>query len=112
MHRLSLQRLRSPPPGERKKTDAGGAFFLHCPLFFPLGMATVFVYGTLMADEVVRALIHRVPRARPAVVSGYRRHALRGQVFPGTVPAGATDTVTGKVRGVCVCVCGTPGEEG
>ena len=69
-------------------------------------MATVFVYGTLMADEVVRALIHRVPRARPAVVSGYRRHALRGQVFPGTVPAGATDTVTGKVCVVCVvCVC-------
>jgi len=41
---------------------------------------TAFVYGTLMAEEVVGALLRRVPPSQPAVLSGYSRHRVRGQV--------------------------------
>jgi hypothetical protein len=58
-------------------------------------MATVFVYGTLMAPEVLTELIDRVPRHAPARLRGHRRHALQGQVFPAAVPAAAADAVEG-----------------
>lgn len=49
-------------------------------------MATIFVYGTLMADDVLRALIKRVPRGAPALLPGHARYATRGRVYPGMVP--------------------------
>ena len=49
-------------------------------------MATIFVYGTLMADDVLRALIKRVPRGAPALLPGHTRYAARGRVYPGMVP--------------------------
>lgn len=57
-----------------------------------------FVYGTLMADEVVKLLIARVPPSRPATLSGYTRYGIKGQVFPAIVPTQPTSVVKGKVR--------------
>ena len=58
-----------------------------------------FVYGTLMADEVLRLLIHRVPRSKPATLSGYQRYRVKGQVFPAIVPCKTTSKVQGMVSG-------------
>ncbi|KXZ48720.1 hypothetical protein GPECTOR_25g302 [Gonium pectorale] len=55
-----------------------------------------FVYGTLMADEVVRLLIKRVPASKPAVLKGYTRYKVKGQVFPAIVPS-KDARVEGKV---------------
>jgi len=50
----------------------------------------VFVYGTLMVPRIVDAVIGRVPRPQAAILSGYRRFTVAGQVYPGIVPcAGA-----------------------
>lgn len=38
-----------------------------------------------MYPEVLTALIQRVPRMEPAVIQGYQRYRIRGQVFPGTI---------------------------
>lgn len=46
---------------------------------------TAFVYGTLMAPEVVQALIKRVPPMKPATLTGYKRHSVKGVVFPAIV---------------------------
>lgn len=62
-------------------------------------MASCFVYGTLQFPEVLQALINRVPRSQPATVSGYRRYALRGQVFPATVPASPDSQVCTQAAG-------------
>jgi hypothetical protein len=35
-------------------------------------MGTVFVYGSLLAPEVLRALLDRVPPARAATLAGWR----------------------------------------
>lgn len=53
------------------------------------GGGAVFVYGTLMADEVLQVLLKRVPLSRPATLQGYTRRAVKGQVFPAIVPAAA-----------------------
>ncbi|PSC72734.1 AIG2 [Micractinium conductrix] len=58
---------------------------------------TCFVYGTLMYPEVLSALISRVPRSEPALIRGYQRYAIRGQVFPGTVVSTADASVQGLV---------------
>ncbi|PRW18406.1 AIG2 [Chlorella sorokiniana] len=58
---------------------------------------SAFVYGTLQYPQVLQALISRVPRMEPAVIRGYQRHSIRGQVFPGTVPAAADSCVSGLV---------------
>jgi gamma-glutamylcyclotransferase (GGCT)/AIG2-like uncharacterized protein YtfP len=57
------------------------------------GEPPLFVYGTLTVDEVLRALVGRVPARRPAQVAGWRAAALRDRPFPGLVPA------DGVVRG-------------
>jgi gamma-glutamylcyclotransferase (GGCT)/AIG2-like uncharacterized protein YtfP len=58
----------------------------------------IFVYGTLMADEVLKLLLKRVPPSKPATLAGHRRYAIRGQVFPAIVPAEPEASVRGKVR--------------
>ena len=50
-------------------------------------MGSCFVYGSLMAPEVVQALLGRVPQQKPAVLRNYRRHSLEGHTYPGAVPA-------------------------
>ena len=61
-----------------------------------------FVYGTLMAPEVVQALIKRVPPMRPAILKGYTRHSVKGVVFPAIIPDSADSAaVHGKVSVFC-----------
>ncbi|KAK8461757.1 hypothetical protein SEVIR_1G089200v4 [Setaria viridis] len=60
------------------------------------GPHSVFVYGTLMAEEVVRVLLGRAPPSSPAHLPGHRRFSLRGRVYPAILPARA-HAVNGKV---------------
>lgn len=62
-----------------------------------MSTGTAFVYGTLMAEEVLKLLIRRVPSCKPATLSGYSRHRVKGQVFPAIMPAKPQDSVQGKV---------------
>ena len=56
--------------------------------------------GTLMSEEVLKLLIKRVPKAKPAALSGYTRYKVKGQVFPAIVPATSTSKVNGKVGSI------------
>ena len=47
----------------------------------------LFIYGSLLAPPVLRALLDRQPCAQAAWLPDFRRAALRGQPFPGIVPA-------------------------
>jgi gamma-glutamylcyclotransferase (GGCT)/AIG2-like uncharacterized protein YtfP len=52
---------------------------------------SLFVYGTLLFPDLVRALIGRVPECTAASVAGWRAAALPGRAYPGLVrAAGAT----------------------
>ena len=47
-----------------------------------------FVYGTLMAPEVLKILIGRVPSiTTPALLPSYRRHPVNNQVYPAVIPS-------------------------
>jgi hypothetical protein len=62
------------------------------------GPHSVFVYGTLMEEEVVRVLLGRAPpSSSPALLPDHRRFSLRGRVYPAILPARA-HAVSGKVR--------------
>lgn len=58
--------------------------------------ASCFVYGSLLADEVLHALLGRVPVTKRAELRGYRRHALLGRTYPGIV-ADSQASVAGNV---------------
>ncbi|CAI9099505.1 OLC1v1036344C1 [Oldenlandia corymbosa var. corymbosa] len=59
-------------------------------------MHNVFVYGSLLADDVVRVLLHRVPRSSPAVLRDFHRFSIKGRVYPAILPIEAKEVV-GKV---------------
>lgn len=59
---------------------------------------SAFVYGTLMAPEVVNMLIKRMPKHFPALLTGYSRHRVKGQVYPAICPKEGS-SVAGLVRG-------------
>ncbi len=63
----------------------------------------VFVYGSLMAPEVLNIVLNRIPRTTPAVLHGYARYRIKQRVYPAIVPSLATHRVDGLV---CVAVCG------
>jgi len=50
-------------------------------------MACVFTYGSLMFDEVFAAVTGRLASNSPALLEGWRRHALRDRTYPAAVPA-------------------------
>ncbi|KAJ1376635.1 Gamma-glutamylcyclotransferase, AIG2-like [Sesbania bispinosa] len=56
----------------------------------------VFVYGSLLADEVVRVLLNRLPPTAPATLSGYHRFKIKGRVYPAILPV-ENKKVTGRV---------------
>ncbi|KAI5354710.1 hypothetical protein L3X38_007605 [Prunus dulcis] len=56
----------------------------------------VFVYGSLMADDVCRVLLNRVPQSSPAILNGYHRYSIKGRVYPAILPV-ENDKVTGKL---------------
>ncbi|PIN23854.1 hypothetical protein CDL12_03422 [Handroanthus impetiginosus] len=61
-----------------------------------LPISNVFVYGSLLADDVVRVLLNRVPPSSPAVLPNYQRFSIKGRVYPAIVPA-ENKKVTGRV---------------
>ncbi|GAV63647.1 AIG2 domain-containing protein [Cephalotus follicularis] len=56
----------------------------------------VFVYGSLLADDVVGVLLKRIPHSTPATLNGYHRFSIRERVYPAILPVD-NKTVTGKV---------------
>ncbi|XP_004501215.2 AIG2-like protein D [Cicer arietinum] len=56
----------------------------------------VFVYGSLLADEVVRALLNRVPPSAPATLPDFHRFKIKGRVYPAILPV-QSKNVTGRV---------------
>ncbi|CAM9445710.1 unnamed protein product [Scytosiphon promiscuus] len=50
------------------------------------GNTPLFVYGTLMNEKVLLALLDRVPITRKARLAGYHRYRIKGQVFPAIRP--------------------------
>lgn len=45
----------------------------------------VFTYGSLMFPAIWRRVVRGGHRALPAVLDGYARHAVRGELYPGIV---------------------------
>ena len=41
----------------------------------------LFAYGTLMFPEIIQAVIGRVPDQQPAMIAGYRRLVVAGELF-------------------------------
>ncbi|GLT67519.1 hypothetical protein SLA2020_398200 [Shorea laevis] len=56
----------------------------------------VFVYGTLLADDVVRVLLNRVPKSSVTILNGYHRFSIKGRRYPAIIPV-ENSKVTGKV---------------
>nr|GEX59600.1 hypothetical protein [Tanacetum cinerariifolium] len=54
----------------------------------------VFVYGSLLADDVVRVLLHRVPTNSPATLHGL--FSVKGRVYPAILPV-ENKKITGRV---------------
>lgn len=59
--------------------------------FVPINL---FVYGTLMDDEIMRHVSGRHFRCEPATLEGYVRKKVRGEVYPAIIPR-AGDKVSG-----------------
>ncbi len=45
----------------------------------------LFAYGMLMFPAVIKSVIGRIPDSRPAVIKGYRRLEVTGELFPGLI---------------------------
>lgn len=61
-----------------------------------LARPSIFVYGTLMAPEVLKVLIGRVPESMdPAILTNYVRHPVKNEVFPGMIPSNNDDETHG-----------------
>ena len=63
-----------------------------------LNSLTAAVYGTLLSEEILKILLHRVPDMSPATVKGFRRHRIQGRVYPAIIPAEGKSEVQGMVR--------------
>ncbi|KAL7187107.1 hypothetical protein ACSBR1_037221 [Camellia fascicularis] len=62
----------------------------------PQGLHQVFVYGSLLSDEVVRVLLKRVPQSSSAILDGFHRFSIKERIYPAIVPV-ENKKVTGKV---------------
>ncbi|XP_071692186.1 AIG2-like protein D isoform X1 [Rutidosis leptorrhynchoides] len=60
------------------------------------GGGAVFVYGSLLADNVVQLLLNRVPQTSPAILNDYHRFSIKGRVYPAIRPV-ENKQVTGRV---------------
>ncbi|XP_028781309.1 AIG2-like protein D [Neltuma alba] len=56
----------------------------------------VFVYGSLLADDVVQVLLKRVPPSAPATLPDHHRFSIKGRVYPAILPV-EDKKVTGRV---------------
>jgi hypothetical protein len=60
-----------------------------------------FVYGTLMFNQVLRAILGRVPDARPACLeSGFRRLCVPNVRYPGMIKATSSEPDAGATHGL------------
>ncbi|CEM15373.1 unnamed protein product [Vitrella brassicaformis CCMP3155] len=59
-----------------------------------MASAPIFVYGSLMADEVLTTLLSRIPESRAASVRGFQRLFVKGQTFPAIMRADASTPAT------------------
>ncbi len=50
----------------------------------------LFAYGTLMFPAVIKSVIGRIPDSRPAVINGYQRLKVAGELFPGLIREDST----------------------
>ncbi|KAK9097579.1 hypothetical protein Sjap_023076 [Stephania japonica] len=57
---------------------------------------SVFVYGSLLADEVVRVLLKRVPLSSPATLPNFHRFSIKGRIYPAIKPV-ENKKVNGRV---------------
>ena len=57
---------------------------------------SVFVYGSLMAEEVVTAILKRVPASSPALLTNYHRFNVKDRIYPAILPV-ENKKVAGKV---------------
>ena len=63
----------------------------------------VFVYGTLMAPEVLQVLIGKIPQiTQPAFVANYNRWKVKGCVFPGLTPSATKSNCAHNLEESCV----------
>jgi gamma-glutamylcyclotransferase (GGCT)/AIG2-like uncharacterized protein YtfP len=58
-------------------------------------MKNIFVYGSLMFDDVWNRVVKRRYQKQPALLPGYRRMAIRGKSYPGLIKS-----VNSSVQGV------------
>ncbi|KAL6603534.1 hypothetical protein ACP70R_043895 [Stipagrostis hirtigluma subsp. patula] len=73
----------APPPASAAAGPKGGAH-------------DVFVYGSLMQEEVVRAILKRVPPSAPALLPNYHRFNIKNRIYPAILPT-ESKKVAGKV---------------
>ncbi|KAF3635979.1 hypothetical protein BC332_01182 [Capsicum chinense] len=62
----------------------------------PRSLFNVFVYGSLLHDDVVRALLKRLPHSSPAILHDFHRFSIKGCVYPAILPV-QNKKVKGKV---------------
>lgn len=60
----------------------------------------MFVYGSLMHPEVLTRVMGRTATMQPAQLPGFRRGPVRGESFPGVVPAIGRQVSGQLVKGV------------
>ncbi|KAH9618024.1 hypothetical protein KSS87_021140 [Heliosperma pusillum] len=60
------------------------------------GAHNVFVYGSLMADQVVKLLLTRLPASSPAILPNFHRFSVKGRVYPAILPV-ENKSVSGRV---------------
>ena len=62
--------------------------------------STLFVYGTLEIDEVLREVTGQSYPTIPAVLHGYARYMLRGRLYPGIVAQPGASTPGSLLMGL------------
>lgn len=59
----------------------------------------VFVYGTLLFDEIIKSVIYRVPEYRMAKAHGFKRYKISKRLYPGALATNLkSDILHGRVQ--------------
>eukprot|EP01100_Stratorugosa_tubuloviscum_P008316 TRINITY_DN345_c5_g1_i1.p1 TRINITY_DN345_c5_g1~~TRINITY_DN345_c5_g1_i1.p1 ORF type:complete len:158 (-),score=59.85 TRINITY_DN345_c5_g1_i1:151-624(-) len=59
--------------------------------------ASVFTYGTLMFDNIIKSLINRVPPSQIAIAYSFKRHSLLSRPYPAVTYASFDQFVVGRL---------------
>jgi len=94
----SLQRLRRAPSARPLRAKGSAKMSSSAPQVE--NGPPLFIYGSLLATEVMSALIERVPVCQPGEIQGYHRYGLTHRPYPGLVQEQGSD---GRVQGLIVC---------